>query len=420
MLFFVIPLAAVLAVSVFWLLSAQYQFQRGGVDMDGKWYVGEGLEQGDYFSYEMCHMYYNECAPFVMDFWIKEDVNENVNEWFAEVVVYDEGKTVVGEMALGKIVPISIGGSAELGTYRYPFNHAIAWMSKYATADGGLMEPIAFRDLQWNKWFCDLACPQISPKAIETVTVPAGTWEAVLLTWSTLSSQTSKVWIVDDFPFPIKANVWKFWTDRNISILEYQFELLAHEKNVQASPFEGIVSSNDGQASKGCPEDFEKGVPQLVRVLPEEVEIPPKSNPFSDITEPEQLDALMYDLASFYRDVYVPEWTEHIEIELRDANVSDELIERFFKLYPDLKVQSFMPSLSFILPSAHAQSPPSLSFVSGNAKYYDSDSGSNVAPLKNTEVCAYTKTGHTYIQVTPANGGSDHLCDKTDIGVLGV
>ena len=29
-------------------------FQAGGVNVDGSWYVGEGLKVGDYFSFNVC------------------------------------------------------------------------------------------------------------------------------------------------------------------------------------------------------------------------------------------------------------------------------------------------------------------------------------------------------------------------------
>ena len=44
--------------------SAFAQIQSGGVDKPGTWYVGEGLKHGDYFSYNMCHVDYKECAEF--------------------------------------------------------------------------------------------------------------------------------------------------------------------------------------------------------------------------------------------------------------------------------------------------------------------------------------------------------------------
>ena len=46
-------------------------FQAGGVNIDGSWYVGEGLKVGDYFSFNICHVDYFECSDFDMAMWVR-------------------------------------------------------------------------------------------------------------------------------------------------------------------------------------------------------------------------------------------------------------------------------------------------------------------------------------------------------------
>jgi hypothetical protein len=92
--FFVVLLLGSLSVS-----TAFAQIQSGGVDKEGTWHVGEGLKQGDFFSYSMCHVDYKECVPFEMDMWIKGDIQSgSETKWLAEVVVYDGKKIIVGEL----------------------------------------------------------------------------------------------------------------------------------------------------------------------------------------------------------------------------------------------------------------------------------------------------------------------------------
>jgi len=43
----------------------------GGVDVDGSWYLGEGLKAGDYFEYSLCEIDLNDCAPIKLQMWIK-------------------------------------------------------------------------------------------------------------------------------------------------------------------------------------------------------------------------------------------------------------------------------------------------------------------------------------------------------------
>ena len=257
-LFFAIPLAAALLAGALLLQPAHAQFQSGGVDKDGEWYAGESLGQGDYFSYRMCHVDYKECATFQMDFWFKGDIRSGTEDkWLVEVVVYDGIKRVVGQMELGKLAPEPTGGTQELGIYRGAFKSSIVWLTAFATEYGeGDEGPKAFRDPSWGK-IANIGGEQVRPTAIESVTVPEGTWDdTVLVSWKT-GGKTSKVWVADEFPFPIKAHTFTHVSE-GIPPLEYKFELLDYKTDIQKSPFEGIVSSQDTQAALGCPQYFEK------------------------------------------------------------------------------------------------------------------------------------------------------------------
>ncbi len=240
--------------------SAFAQFQSGGVDKPGTWYVGEGLKQGDYFSYDMCHVDYKECAQFGLDMWIKGDKQVgSETKWLAEVVVYDGNKVIVGEMELGKIAPEPTGGSQELGVYRGAFKSSVAWLSAFATADSdsGGKGPKAFSAKSWGK-IGNIGGEQVLPMKIETITISSGTWETVQVGWRT-GGYTSKVWIVDEFPFPVKAHTLTHVSE-GIPPAEYKFELLDYKENVSSTPFSGIVSTVDTFSAQGCDTDFERDI----------------------------------------------------------------------------------------------------------------------------------------------------------------
>ena len=253
--FFVVLLLGSLSVS-----TAFAQIQSGGVDKEGTWHVGEGLKQGDFFSYSMCHVDYKECAPFEMDMWIKGDIQSgSETKWLAEVVVYDGKKIIVGELELGKIAPEPTGGTENLSVYRGAFKSSIAWLSAFATSDdrSGGKGPKEFKAISWGK-IGNIGGEQVIPTAIETVTVPAGTWETVLISWKTGGS-VSNVWIVDDFPFPIKASTLTH-VSSGIPPPEYTFELLNYRENVQQSPFDKIIPTEDEFKKLGCNTDLAKAV----------------------------------------------------------------------------------------------------------------------------------------------------------------
>ncbi len=238
--------------------TAFAQFQSGGVDKEGAWYAGEGLKAGDFFSYSMCHVYYKECAGFDLDMWIKGDIQVgNETKWLAETVVYDGSKRVVGEMELGKIAPEPTGGSKELGLYRGAFKSSVVWLSAFATSDGssGGKGPKEFAAKSWGK-IANIGGEQIVPMALETITISSGTWDTVQVGWKT-GGATSKVWIVDGFPFPVKAKTFTHVSE-GIPPTEYEFTLLEYKENVTTSPFTGIVSTADEFAEAGCETNIEK------------------------------------------------------------------------------------------------------------------------------------------------------------------
>ena len=234
------------------------QFQSGGVDHPGEWHAGEGLKQGDFFSYSMCHVDYKECTTFEMDMWIKGDKQVgSESKWLAEVAVFDGNKIIVGEMELGKIAPEPTGGSEELGLYRGAFKSSIAWLSAFATSDGsaGGKGPKAFSAASWGK-IGNIGGEQVVPMALETVVTQSGTWDTIKVGWKT-GGVTSSVWIVDDFPFPVKAKTYTHVSE-GIPPTEYEFVLLDYKENVQESPISQYHSSAVDYKNAGCEVDFEK------------------------------------------------------------------------------------------------------------------------------------------------------------------
>ena len=259
-IFLVLPVITALLLGSILLPSAFAQFEAGGVDKEGTWHVGEGLKQGDYFSYTMCHVDYKECAEFDMDIWIKGDIQSgSETKWLAEAVVYDGSKIVKGEVELGKIAPEPTGGTENLGVYRGAFKSSVAWLSAFATSDSGTSGkgPKEFKAQSWGK-IGNIGGEQVRPTLIETVTVQSGTWDTVQVSWKTGGTR-SKVWIVDEFPFPVKAETYTHVSE-GIPPPEYRFTLVEYRENVQTSPFANVVPTADIFAAQGCETDFDKEV----------------------------------------------------------------------------------------------------------------------------------------------------------------
>jgi len=94
--------------------------------------------------------------------------------------------------------------------------------------------------------------------SIEDVTIKSGTWETVVVGWKT-GGATSKVWIVDDFPFPVKGATYTHVSE-GIPPPEYRFELLKYEENMTETPFANIIPTEDTFAAQGCETNYEKEI----------------------------------------------------------------------------------------------------------------------------------------------------------------
>jgi hypothetical protein len=260
-------LIGIVAVSIITLGFSQNafaQFQGGGVNKPGTWYVGEGLKKGDMFSYSLCHIDYKDCTPFQIDFWIEGDQQVGTeNQWKVQVVVYDGPNIIKGTMNIGKIAPEPTSGTDNLVPYRAAFKSSIVWLSAYATADptaNSIKGPKKFTAPSWGK-IGNIGGEQIIPTSEEKIAVPDGIYDTVLVTWKT-GGKLNRVWIVDDFPFPIKADTYAHVAE-GVPPQEYRFELLDYQQNIKTNPFADIKDTELIKKELNCPTNTDENVSVL-------------------------------------------------------------------------------------------------------------------------------------------------------------
>ena len=228
----------------------------GGVDVPGSWYVGENLKKGDYFVYDMCELDLNDCAPVTIKFWIRGDIKKGSETlWDTVVLVNDGNKIIKGTMGLGKVAPEPVSQSDDLFDYALAFKSSLAWLSAFATADPHdlIHGPKEFRAKAWGK-IGAIGGAQLIPLATQTISVPAGTFDTVVVGW--YSGNENRIWIKDDFPFPIKALTYA-WVTTGVAPIQYQFELQEYKQNVTTDPFVNEVASVEEKKLLGCATDYE-------------------------------------------------------------------------------------------------------------------------------------------------------------------
>jgi len=250
----------ILLVSVFLILpQGVFAESKSSILNDtGSWYVGEGLKKGNYFSYSLCHVYYKNCTPFKIDFWVEgsEKVGSD-DQWKLQVVVYDGGKIHKGTINLGKVAAEPINSTKNLVPYSAAFRSSLSWLSLYAQPPSSAYEsrsiytgPEKFNSKVWSG--ID-GTRNLDIRGKERILTHEGDFNAYLVVSNIEKGKTSKIWIVDDFPFPVKADTYAH-VSSGVPPQEYRFELLDYQKDVKKNPFDNEKDSGEVIRDKNCPE----------------------------------------------------------------------------------------------------------------------------------------------------------------------
>jgi len=225
----------------------------GGVNHPGSWYPGENLKVGDYFKYKICHVEYKDCTDFWFSMWLEKEVTSGPEDTFrVQVLVEDGNKILKGQMDVGKVAPEPMGGTVSDNILKYAsvYKNSISWLSSFATAeiDQPGKGPKAFSKVSWGK-IANIGGEQVSPIGMETITVPAGEYDTILVGWKA-GGITSHINVVDDFPLPVKALTWVQVTE-GVPPQEYRFSLHEYD-NVSSNPFAGFTDTEASKKDAGC------------------------------------------------------------------------------------------------------------------------------------------------------------------------
>ena len=230
----------------------------GGVDHAGSWYPGENLKINDYFKYELCHAEYKDCTDFWFTMWVEKEVVANNEEKLRiQVLVEDGNKIIKGYMDIGMLAPEPTGGSDNISSYRSVYKSTITWLSAFATAPTDLpgKGPKEFSKPSWGK-IANIGGEQVSPIGLQTIHTPSGEYETIVIGWKT-GGKSSHIWVVDEFPFPVKASTWVQVTE-GIPPQEYKFTLFDYKENVSTNPFVNVVDTEQQKADANCPTEYVK------------------------------------------------------------------------------------------------------------------------------------------------------------------
>lgn len=192
--------------------------------VDDLWYPGEGVKQDMFVKYRIQEEGTNENRPFEMTIYFKEQVN---GDWMAPTFVVDQGKVISGTLKFADNMQIlSAGVPSEMSTYVSAYHGSLQYLDAFTTKAA----PLSLTAGSWGK-IASIGGEQVTPRGIEKVSFAgsqdlcqADTCDTTLIQWR--KGIDSKVWIYNEFPFPVKALTYTDVTTGQQPI-QFALELLA-------------------------------------------------------------------------------------------------------------------------------------------------------------------------------------------------
>lgn len=182
---------------------------------DDLWYPGEGVKQDMYVKYRIQEYDTNDGQPYEMTLWFKEQQD---GDWIVPTFVVDEGKVIQGTLKLSDSMGYLAGGSnvpPEMNDYIGGYSGSLHWIDSFSTK----ADPKSLTSPNWGRTG-SIGGSDVKPSGQETITVPAGIFETTVLVLHK-GQADSKIWIKNEFPFPIQA---LFYTDTTAGAPETQFK----------------------------------------------------------------------------------------------------------------------------------------------------------------------------------------------------
>ena len=184
------------------------------------WYPGEGVMQDRFYKYVIEEIDTNNKRPFEMTLYFQEQDEDG--DWIVPTfVVDDDGSVIQGTFKLSEGMTYLSGGSTippEMNDYVGGYSGSLHWLDSFTTK----AEPKSLSSANWGRTG-SIGGSDVKPAAKETITVPAGTFETTRIELH--KGFTSKIWVQNDFPFPIKADFLTDTTTGNPQT-QFKFELL--------------------------------------------------------------------------------------------------------------------------------------------------------------------------------------------------
>ena len=192
---------------------------------DDNWYPGEGVKNDTYLTYRIQELDTANGDPYVMTMWFKEQQDGN---WVVPTYVEFEGRVIKGNMKLSDSMEYLAGSSQvppEMNDFIGGYQSSLHWLDAFTTKT----KPLSLKAGSWGK-IAAIGGSEIKPAGTEKVAFQgardvcqADSCDATLVAWH--KGVDNKIWIINEFPFPVKADTFAEQATGG-SVIQFKFELL--------------------------------------------------------------------------------------------------------------------------------------------------------------------------------------------------
>jgi hypothetical protein len=237
---------------------------------DNNWYPGEGVRQDMYVKYRIEDYDTNERQPFVLTLYFQQQDQDG--NWIVPAYVEADNRVLNGTLKLSETMSPLAGGEVppEMNEFVGGYQSSLIWLDAFTTRSA----PLSLTAGSWGK-IAAIGGSEVKPAGTEQVSFAgaqsvcgASSCAATRVTWH--KGVDNNVWVVNEFPFPVKAETYADVTTPPAPI-QYRFELLETGTGQPAAP------TGTGQAS-GPPLDRTTNDGSHIILTWDPVDIQPNSN----------------------------------------------------------------------------------------------------------------------------------------------
>jgi hypothetical protein len=194
---------------------------------DNLWFVGEGVKKDMWVKYTIQQLDTVDGQPYNMTLWFKDQ--DSSGNWMVPVTVEYQGRVLQGTLKLaGNMAALGGGGQVppDMNQYINGYQNSLFWLDAFSTKS----KPQALSAQSWGR-IAAIGGAEIKPTGTENVAFAGAmdvcgkpSCDATVITWH--KGVDNKIWIVNEFPFPVKAETFAEVASGQAPPL-FRFELLA-------------------------------------------------------------------------------------------------------------------------------------------------------------------------------------------------